>query len=446
MVTDRITQDAVVVQVAHEALFVHWPRLKILLEENRSFLLMRARAGAACRAWLEHNKDRGFLWWNGQPLDEARHLLTRMPELSDEEKIFIQNSVAEGRASMHRRWAALVAVTLFVLTASYLGCLWWRSEHLKSELAGLRAQLGRVVQEGQSQPYEVIELAQRIVNKDPSDSATWALYSHALLQVRDYDRFNIALQEWERNVAPRPATIDDLRGDQEWQQGDKQGAIEKWSAYANAPGMSVDARREIWRKLATRNAALKQWVDVRDWYTKWIDAEENLDALIGRAKAFVQLHDWDAARLDYERARMKDPSDARVKNFGALPSGPTLDTLYAELDADPRDPARWLALATELTRQRDFSAALEGIDHAIDLNPDSMRLAIEKAHLLWQLNQSIPPELNVQKMKNWTRDAAKFPAAFVELKEQLDRLGAADARISVMRVDWMRSGSSRSTK
>jgi len=144
-----------------------------------------------------------------------------------------------------------------------------------------------------------------------------------------------------------------------------------------------------------------------------------------------QLRDWDAAQQDLERAREINPSDPQVKNFGPIMGeNKKIEELNEQVEKSPRDPATWIARATELTRQQQFQAALEDIDHALNLDPDSVRLAIEKAHLLWQLQQSIPDDPGVLVSENWTRDKDKFPSAFEAAEASLETLGGLDARIA----------------
>jgi tetratricopeptide (TPR) repeat protein len=107
-----------------------------------------------------------------------------------------------------------------------------------------------------------------------------------------------------------------------------------------------------------------------------------------------------------------------------------IDELNDRVNKSPRDPAAWIARATELTRQQQFEAALEDIDHALNLDPDSVRLAIERAHLLWQLGHSIPDDPGVRISENWTRDKEKFPSAFEAVEGSLETLGGLDARVA----------------
>jgi len=51
-----------VIDVAHEALIRHWPRLRIWLDENRDQLRFESRLAEAVQHWMEHGKHENLLW------------------------------------------------------------------------------------------------------------------------------------------------------------------------------------------------------------------------------------------------------------------------------------------------------------------------------------------------------------------------------------------------
>jgi tetratricopeptide (TPR) repeat protein len=431
LVTDRDEQNRSVVQVAHEALFTHWPRLQQMLQADREFLRRRARASAAFGLWEEQNRDSSYLWWSGKLLTEVKTLLARSEELDAREQEFARASVAAGESAKRKRLLAAVAALLVALAAGVSGYLWWNNYREAGQVRALRAQLANVLAATPPAPYAVSDLSRRILEKVPNDSETWALQAKALLDQNDYAGFDAALERWQHNVSPKPAKIDALRGDKEMKQDRPLEAIKAWSAYLRHPDLDIDSRRASWRKLASAHAKLGQWIEARDRLTEWIKAEDNLEARVQRARMNQQLRDWDAAQQDLERAREINPSDPQVKNFGPIMGeNKKIEELNEQVEKSPRDPATWIARATELTRQQQFQAALEDIDHALNLDPDSVRLAIEKAHLLWQLQQSIPDDPGVLVSENWTRDKDKFPSAFEAAEASLETLGGLDARIA----------------
>ena len=195
-------------------------------------------------------------------------------------------------------------------------------------------------------------------------------------------------------------------------------------------GLEIDSKSATWKKLSAP-IQLGEWIQARNQLTEWINAEDNLEARVGRARMNQHLRDWDAVQDDLERASEINASDPRVKNFGPIiTENKKIEELNEQVKKSPRDPATWIARATELTRQQQFESALEDIDTALNLDPDSLRLAIEKAHLLWQLGHPIPDDPGVRISETWTRDKEKFPSAFEAAEASLETLGGLDARVA----------------
>jgi len=94
-------------EVAHEALFRSWDRLKSWLDEDREFLLWQQRLGSSVSNWERAGRDEATLL-RGAPLVEARgHLVRRHDELTENERAFIEKSVElherEKQAKEHDR-------------------------------------------------------------------------------------------------------------------------------------------------------------------------------------------------------------------------------------------------------------------------------------------------------------------------------------------------------
>jgi WD40 repeat protein len=62
------------VEVAHEALIRHWPRLRQWLDADRAALLLRDSVREAALAWERHRRDESYLVHRGRRLDEAQTL------------------------------------------------------------------------------------------------------------------------------------------------------------------------------------------------------------------------------------------------------------------------------------------------------------------------------------------------------------------------------------
>src|SRR4051794_37951984 len=68
------------IEVAHEALIRHWPRLQDWLNQDRAALLLRESVREAAQEWDGHGRDEGYLAHRGRRLDDAL-ALRRHPRL-----------------------------------------------------------------------------------------------------------------------------------------------------------------------------------------------------------------------------------------------------------------------------------------------------------------------------------------------------------------------------
>lgn len=428
LVTGGDAGNRPIVQVAHEALFLHWPRLAMLLEENRDFLRRRARAAAASSDWRAQKRDGSYLWWYGKLLAEAKALLAHSDDLAREEKEFAEESVRAGGAAKLKRWVAMAAVVLVAGAAGWAGYLWLQKSRADAEVDNLRNEL-RAAPDSDS--YLIVRQSPKLLKHQPGDSETWARYAKALLATNNMPAFDAALEEWKQNVSPLPAKAEDLLGDRDAKQQRAAQAIEHWSAYLRNRDVDAESRKATWRKLAKAAIALGQWEQAKDYLTQWIGAEDNIPARIQRAEVQFELRDWMAALEDVDTARKRDPRDVRLKEFPATDRAgyEKVVGLDALISRSPRDPKLWRARATELTRLRRFKAALEDIAIARNLDSDSRRLMLEQAHLLWQLKRPIPDELAVRPDDSWISDEARFSAAFEAMQKELDGLSELDAKL-----------------
>lgn len=85
-------QDAVVVEVTHEALIRHWSQLKSWVDANREFLAWQQRLNATRKQWEESRRPVGLLL-RGLPLREAEAWLKKKPDsFSPDEREFVTAS------------------------------------------------------------------------------------------------------------------------------------------------------------------------------------------------------------------------------------------------------------------------------------------------------------------------------------------------------------------
>lgn len=99
-----VSERGPVVSLAHEALLVHWQRLRQWLDTNQEDLrtLMRVRGAAA--TWAEKDRSPDYLLQAGKPVAEAKDLLARnRAALSGDEIEFIELSAEAARVELERR-------------------------------------------------------------------------------------------------------------------------------------------------------------------------------------------------------------------------------------------------------------------------------------------------------------------------------------------------------
>lgn len=122
--TDLAADGSATVNIAHEALLQHWPRLQDWIEKNRESLRIHARVNAAARRWKNENRSREFLLSAGKQVSEAEELVkNKSIELTETEKTFVHASIAKRK----RIWwikraivAVLVVLTIVASGAAYL--------------------------------------------------------------------------------------------------------------------------------------------------------------------------------------------------------------------------------------------------------------------------------------------------------------------------------------
>lgn len=80
------------VDLAHEVLITGWPQLRKWLNDDRANLLLHERLRANVREWVEHRRDRSFLY-GGARLNDAEHYANIHPlDLSEVETGFLKES------------------------------------------------------------------------------------------------------------------------------------------------------------------------------------------------------------------------------------------------------------------------------------------------------------------------------------------------------------------
>ncbi|HVT16363.1 MAG TPA: hypothetical protein VHQ90_09330 [Thermoanaerobaculia bacterium] len=118
-VAELAADGSAVVEVAHEALLRHWPRLSRWLEEDRENLRVQARVAAQAALWDQKGRSADYLLAPGKPLAEAADLLAkRGSALVDVERRLIAASLARERSRRRRRHLVMASLAVLALLAS----------------------------------------------------------------------------------------------------------------------------------------------------------------------------------------------------------------------------------------------------------------------------------------------------------------------------------------
>lgn len=121
-----------VVELSHEALIAHWPRLRSWLSEDleRSLTLRRIRDAAL--HWESAGRPPDLLLQEGRPLAEARELRTVLGSSDARATRFVTASLRRARGRRLARVTLGVALIAVLTAASWLGTTAWR-EYARAE-------------------------------------------------------------------------------------------------------------------------------------------------------------------------------------------------------------------------------------------------------------------------------------------------------------------------
>lgn len=131
----RGEQENRLLEVAHEALFRTWERLRLWLDEDREFLLWRQRLQLSLADWTQAEQDPSILL-RGTPLAVARRWAEERPhDLRETERNFIaasdsaQKKEQVARERLRRRVLLIstAAAAVFLLAAAFTGRQWYKS-------------------------------------------------------------------------------------------------------------------------------------------------------------------------------------------------------------------------------------------------------------------------------------------------------------------------------
>lgn len=117
VVVERAADGQETIQLAHQALIAHWPRLRDWLTEDRDFLAWRDQIGQQRERWEETGRDDGGLLRGAALATALDRLPARAADVPAPDVEFVQRSRARQRREV-RRWRVVTAVLAVITLAA----------------------------------------------------------------------------------------------------------------------------------------------------------------------------------------------------------------------------------------------------------------------------------------------------------------------------------------
>ncbi|MFE2638782.1 trypsin-like peptidase domain-containing protein [Streptomyces scopuliridis] len=197
-----------IVDLAHEALTAHWPRLRQWLVDSRDFRSWQEQLRADLHRWRTQHHEAARLL-SGTDLAEADRRLAGHPEdISADERGYIQLSRRHSRRGARLKQAAVGALSVLTVLAVVLALSTYQSlkqaeEQLRTQAAGLLAQAAE--DRPGSDPATALQLALAAWNTKQTDRTRQALlhqYARGQYLVGSYPSV------WKGRVTGMDATPD----------------------------------------------------------------------------------------------------------------------------------------------------------------------------------------------------------------------------------------------
>jgi len=126
LLISRSEADHRILEVAHEALFYAWARMKKWLDENREFLLWRERFRERLHEWQRAEEDSQALL-AGSALNEAQGWMERHgDQFNAEENAFFAKSTLQLTRQRRRKFTAYTALIVFLVAVAISGGVLWQ--------------------------------------------------------------------------------------------------------------------------------------------------------------------------------------------------------------------------------------------------------------------------------------------------------------------------------
>jgi len=258
------------------------------------------------------------------------------------------------------------------------------------DLSRLHTELSKA--EDASDKAAIIELSRRIVAIAPNEAGTWETLLQTQFEAEDFDGAAKSLDSWQKAVKRPPAAIEGFRGDIFVQRKDYQNAERHWLAFLAKKPSAADTAN-TYDKLADLCADQARWTDNASYRSKAIAVGDTAARHVFRACVLLRLHEWDAAYADMAKANKMDSTDAQVKEW--LPQFERLESFLPEIKAldariakSPNDAGLLLERAHLFTLAERSVLALDDCEHAMKLEPASMRARIQTGEALLDVKRA----------------------------------------------------------
>ncbi|TWF81283.1 trypsin-like peptidase [Pseudonocardia hierapolitana] len=178
------------VQLAHQALIAHWPRLRDWLTEDRDFLAWRAQLDQQRERWEDTSRDDGALL-RGTALSTALDWLpARSDDVPEAGREYVRRSQARQRREV-RRWRIVTAVlTVLVLAAGTLSVVAvTRGNRINDQLRLANAELvaQTALRQAGVDPVAATRLALTAWHLDPANGAARTALVNQYLAMRSVE-------------------------------------------------------------------------------------------------------------------------------------------------------------------------------------------------------------------------------------------------------------------
>lgn len=318
-------QEAVVLEVTHEALIRHWPLLKGWVDANREFLAWQQQLRAKIREWnrSEQNPD---LLLHGLPLREALERLTQMPKsFSQEERGFV---MASHRYSQRR--SLVVSVVAGVVALVMAGTIWLWQKGYSIEQAGLKAK--SLVTGIQKEP-DMVPVPGGSYQQGDSEGAgeSWRKPVHSVtIKPFELGKYEVTFDEYDRFAI---ATGQRLPEEEGWGRGQRPVIDVSWgeaTAYADWLSKQTGTPYRLpseseWEYAARGGAKQEAW------------AGTSQDSQLGRYAVFA---DNSGGRTD--EVGKKEPNSFGLHDLSGNVWEWVEDCEHLTYEGAPEDGSAWL--------------------------------------------------------------------------------------------------------